>query len=269
MKLKDDVTDKVRELLGGKNPTQRRVDSLLEELKSLRAQEGEVTVAVEEPVGTGEPGPGFEIQEKHVTTDVVIPLNGPLPTPEVQTAVTPGDGKPADWETERTLMYANMEQMAKKLAELEKRTTEKDRDEAIGSGKLPVGNNPAPPLGYTGLGDIPRGKWMLSPFGPKVNFIICGCNKCSVVRLHHWYCSICKSGPFPYQGRYPHFSRTVLAPASGGTWGLNHHCCSEPCRIGYLAALGVTPGLNDHGPPQVTPMEGEAPSRPIVAHDSD
>lgn len=245
VKIRGNAEDKARALLGGDNPTPARVASLLDELEQRRA-----------------------------LTD------GPTPerTDTMETTTAPPQG----WEAERAQLLEEKRQLAAQNAQtlellrsLEGKVNElaaarptiEDSERAIAASKLPPPGASAPPLGLNGFTALPVGKWIESPLGPKVNFKICGCGRCTPSRLHHWFCCICKSGPHLYQQRYPHF--TKLWTASGGVWGINHHACSEPCRMSYLASIGVTPGLNDHEPPSAPAEDGQAPDRPAVAHDSD
>lgn len=266
MKLSDQIKDKAKELLGGKNVTARRMESLLEEVAELRAKSADAPPVAPGPM----PAEMLGLPER-MREDLAASLSGPLPValtaPEVPADPAPPTTASApDWAEERKLLYASLDQMQKKIEDMEKRTSKEDVDQAVGAGKLPITSIPAPPLGYQGLGDIPVGTWIRSPLGPPVNFIICGCGKCTSHRLIHWFCSVCKQGPFDYRGRIPHYSKNHMAP--GGVWGIAHNACSEPCRMSYLASLGVAPGLNDHEPPQVV-REGEVPGRPAIAHDSD
>jgi hypothetical protein len=237
IKVKGALEEKVRGLLGeGKNLTERRIADLLTELEQRRA----LADATPDPNDSERPVPTAE--------------PNPVPAPVV------GNSDP-----EKDALYKVIAGLEAKIKE-NAQTPAKEMDQEIGAGRLPLPSAQAPPLGLTGLGDIPLGKWITSPIGPKVPYIICGCGKCTHARLEHWYCSVCRSGPHHYKQRYPHFSKNWMYP--GGVWGVNHTMCSENCRMSYLSQIGVVAGVNDHEPLRGD-IEGGDPLRPVTAPDSD
>lgn len=232
LKLPTEVTDRLRELLGGENPTPKRVETLLDELEQRRLIHD---------------APRAEEAEMPTTEDATAPAPAPAPS-----------AAPPDWDVERKALYAAITAMEQKIAEIKSPHDAETTDRAIGEGKLPVPGTKAPALGMP-----------TSPLGPKVFYKLCTCGKCTPFRLYHWFCCICRSGPHHYQQRYPHYTKNWMEP--GGVRGVAHHVCSEPCRMSYLGLLGVVAGVNDHEPARVAGQESDAqaPERPVVAFDSD
>ena len=176
----------------------------------------------------------------------------------VGVAVAPvlAPASPANWDEEKRLLYETIRSLEGKIEELRKPAGPKEREEAIATGKLPPPNRVAPESG------TPRRQ-----LGPKVFVKLCECGRCTDSRRYHWFCCICRSGPHHYQQRYPHFTKNWYEP--GSVRGISHHACSEPCRMQYLAKLGVTPGLNDVEPPMAAAQVGSEPVQPRTAYDSD
>lgn len=200
-------------------------------------------------------------------TTTAAPAAATTSTPEEREAALLAQN--AQLAAQNALMMEALKGLEAKVTELATKRPEAgdEADRATAAGKLPIPGTSAPPLGLTGFSALPIGKWIESPLGPKVPFKICGCGRCTPFRLQHWFCSVCKSGPHHYQQRYPHFMKMWTAP--GGVWGINHTACSEPCRMSYLATIGVAPGVNDHEPPSVPTSDGQAPERPATAFDSE
>ena len=246
--LKDAVTD----LLGGKNPTERRVQALLEELAQRRAKDGEPLP----PVG---PDEDEEDDEPIERPDLVAgPAEALDPQAEIERQIERSDPPQVHaapplagaftLSPVEKLLLEKLEALSGELKDLKAGALSPEEIEAkaIKEGKLPAVPVQAPPIGLTGLHDLPIGKWVTSPLGPKVPYMICGCGRCTPYRLHHYYCVVCKKGPYHYQQRYPHFKKDWMAP--GAVWGISHCCCSEQCRLQYLSSIGVVAGVNDHEP---------------------
>lgn len=244
LQVKGTLVDKASELLGGANVTERRLETLMDELRNRREAD-------------------MKDEKDNLKGMVVVPPVDAEPAADEDAAEA--DDTP-DVGTGNEALLKIIRGLEAKVEELNRTRAAGDKDQEIGAGRLPLPNAEAPPLGLSGLGDIPVGKWVVSPLGPKVSFIICGCGTCTVNRVHHWYCVVCRSGRHHFQQRYPHFQKNWMAP--GAVWGISHQVCSEPCRMQYLGMIGVVAGLNDHEPPQVH-IEGQAPGRPAPAHDSD
>lgn len=258
------LADRVRALLGGENPTPKRVTDLLDELEQRRVvpgQESLVKPGAEMPreahapalaeVDPSELGEGTQL-----VNAIITGMTAPFPTADAEV--------PTGWAEERRVLYATLKGLEAKIEELRKPPTAEERDQAIGSGKLPVTTAPAAPLGYTGSAQLPRGTWFLSPFGPRIEMKICGCPECTPFRLQHYFCVMCRTGPYHYQQRYPGGRKMWAAP--GSTWGINHECCSVVCWMRYQELIGVVPGVNDHEPPGLPTPE---PQRPVVPVGSD
>src|SRR3990167_2666163 len=169
-KLKSDVEEKVRELLGGLNPTAKRVEDLLEELAQRRiaAAAGQKFIA---------PEPAVDAAAEDLEPDgaEVVAEEEPVPVPFPATL--------SDLERQAALLEATRKQYEEKLADLARVQDPADVDRAVGAGKLPPPNTTAPPLGLRGFNSIPRGKWVKTPIGAPVfrsiDFIICDCEACS------------------------------------------------------------------------------------------
>ncbi len=65
----------------------------------------------------------------------------------------------------------------------------------------------------------------------------CGCATCGPQRVHHWFCSVCGSGPFKFDqasagampASRPHFARG-LSKYLNGRWEYGaRYCCSQAC----------------------------------------
>lgn len=250
VKVKGDIAEKAKSLLkdGEKNLTPKRLMALLEELEQRRAIPDTPTLS--QPQRTA---------LESVLADLQASSPRPLTDAE-RSAENPHDGdglddidddvpptlpatEPPTQVDTMAAMAAEMEQLKAKLADLQRQKEAGVADEAIGAGKLPVGTTytggttTAPPRG---LADLPRGKWIISPLGPKVHYMVCGCKDCTPFRLQHYHCSICKSGPYDYRQQPPFFKKQWMAP--GGVWGIEHVCCNMACWMTYLQMIGARVG---------------------------
>jgi hypothetical protein len=236
MKLKGEIVDRMRTVLGGKTPTEKRIRDLLAEVEGLRAEGHADRVADSMPVESFLPPiqDGEEIETPPVDRNMAI-------------------------------MMATIANLEAKVTELSKPRTAEEKDEAIGLGRLPVAVSPAAPLGYSGSAQLPRGEWFVSPFGPKIKMKLCGCPQCSPFRLQHYFCVTCQRGPIDYQQHNPQGRKIWLAP--GATWGVSHECCQVVCYMRYMESIGVVAGVNDHQAPGQQALDG--PERPVMAVTSD
>lgn len=230
MRLKGEMVDRLRQALGGKTPTPRRIEKLLEEIEQKRSESPAPALIQAEATGTS----GSSIQ-----------------------------APPDDKEARLLAIIAGLEA---RIEEIRKPPTEEERDRAIGDGRLPVATVEAPPLGYTGSAELPRGIWFKSPLGPRIDIKLCDCPTCTPYRFHHYFCVVCHGGPFNYLQRHP--AGRKMHPSPGSTWGLNHECCSAPCWTRYQESLGVMPGVNDFM--SLAAMDDPSlPDRPKVSVGSD
>jgi hypothetical protein len=260
IKLKGALADRIKNLLGGKNLTERRVDALLTELEERRATGGDPVPSegadaltlmrqAEQDDADREATVG-QVGEVH-DQDPEGGTSPPIAIPEAESpAHTPAPlSEIALLRQQNELLLKGMKNMEQKFEELRKAPDPKEVDRAIGDGKLPVSSVPAPPLGTTGPAGFPRGVWIQSPMSPRLRFKLCGCKDCTPYRYQHYFCVTCGNGPFHYRQQYPHGRKMWSAP--GGTWGINHEVCSPLCWMQLLAALGVTAGVNDAEAPIV------------------
>lgn len=284
VKIAGSLKDQAAELLGGKNVTPARMAALLEELAQLRAITG-VTPEPEaaappepEPVTAAERPPGDDDDDDDKDPEFEDLVNEPAKRAELPVFTDPRDAAMA-------AMAKLIEGLTLKVEQLNRPATEKDKAEAREAGLLPPSIQ-APPLGFTGPASWPRGKWFPSPLGPRgLEAKLCPCATCAGGTQHHWYCVICKGGPFHYAtpckehhegARHPFFTKSHFG--AGQVWGISHACCSKPCMDDYLGRLGVIAGVNDHeGPrspmqtmePAGAPGTDAEPQRPLVATTSD
>ena len=258
VKLGSEVAEKVRQLLGGQNPTPKRIEKLMTELEQRRAVDPSADASPAEllagPTIPERPAP---LPDPEPEDDEIEDLAEPVrqATPLVVGKATPLPGPPSDWEAQKDMLIRTIQSLEKKIDEIKKPALPEERDQAIGMGQLPPPSVKAAPLGFP-----------TSPLGPKVFYRVCDCQKCTPFRVFHWFCVICRSGPHAYLQRYPHFTKNWYA--AGNISGVAHHCCSESCRMQYLGLIGVIPGVNDAEPP-VPVGPGAEPSRPNPAFDSD
>lgn len=268
MKLKGAVVDRMREVLGGKTPTEKRIKDALAELERLRAKQAvEMSNAV-----TGSPGvttaasPGVNIPDVGTASVVPEAFIPPGPDDEEEDDDTP-EAAPAQEmpKSERDAMAAAIRNLEQKVLELSKPRTAEDRDLAIGAGRLPTTVAEAPPLGYTGSAQLPRGVWFESPYGPKIQIRLCDCADCTPYRLQHYFCVQCHRGPIDYQQHNPQGRKLWMAP--GATWGISHECCTAVCYMRYMESLGVIAGVNEHSP--VGQPAGDGPQKPPLLPGSD
>ena len=290
LKITADMKAKLREMLGGKRPTEKRVSALLEELAYMRAIPVQVRPPAEDsgsslsPVGAAqdlgddpedhindEPDdllddPELKAQSTPIEFgDALAPGRGPILASGVASGgviLAPGrimtmhkKAPDAEMLELRNMIRAQTQLIAgleQKVTELNTPRKAEEKDEAIGEGKLPVSSIPAPLIGYSGSAQLPRGVLFESPFGPKVQLKICDCPDCKPHRLTHYFCCICHRGPFHVRQSYANFSKDWMAP--GNVWGVSHKTCSMPCTMAYYGAMGQGPGVVE---PRVL-MPGEA-----------
>lgn len=114
---------------------------------------------------------------------------------------------------------------------------------------------------------------------PNLKVRTCECGECGPFRVYHWFCAMCgnpgkrtKKG-YPYetkpgqQGRIPHFRKNWLIP--GTNRGVAHEICSEPCRVQYLALIGVVPGREFEEPaPRAQTRSHEPSARSMVVDEA-
>jgi hypothetical protein len=237
-----ELSTKVRELLGGQNPTEARLATLLEELEARR-QIGDLEAQrkLAEFRAEREPAPAPDERDEPDDDEEGEPPEPPAAPAE---AVDPHDARMLAMIEGQSKVIAMMEQTIRELRAPKEALA---ADQAIGAGKLPVVQVEAPPLGLTGPADFPVGTWFKSPLGPPVPIKICGCGVCQPYRLHHYYCAQCRRGPLAYMGQQgPKGRKGYTAP--GGVWGLNHEFCTTVCYQRYLESIGVVAGVNDHEP---------------------
>ena len=281
MNLDPGLKERIKGLLGGKNVTKRRMETLVEELEQARllreADPGgpsnphvgipQVPPPFEEMVAApgmnpaprvaALPLPGPDEPEEEDDDDISTPFDVPAREPVVTLPPPPMFQDP-----EKQLMYELLQSLKAEVVALRKPATQQEKDEAIGAGKLPLVTVPAGPVGYTGQASLPRGVWFPSPLGPKVPMRLCDCGDCSPFRVNHYWCSICKSGPHHYKQAYPYGRKMWMAP--GSTWGVPHETCSPLCWQQYLALIGRQPGVNESEPPRsVEPGQPERPAVPV------
>ena len=269
MRLKGDVVDRLRQVLGGKTPTEKRIVKLLEEVEQRR-QVGQVEAAAvrmgllpgpEAPAGGSEvPQSPLEALREDLGDGGEIVLEDAPESPQaIPEPVQPAPG-PGGWDEERKILYATLKQMQEKIADLSRPVTAEDKNQAIGAGKLPVNAVAAPPIGFTGPASLPRGEWFVSPsFAPPIKMWICGCPECKT-RLSHYRCVICHAGPFfydPRKGRSPQGRKDWFAP--GAQWGISHEACSPLCWMQY-SQVYLGPG---QGQGMAQPELAEAAGEPV------
>jgi hypothetical protein len=287
MKLKGAVVDRMREVLGGRTPTERRVEKLLEEVETLRAKPFMLGANPDGSVSMTDPsGKEWLSKDAGVTWTLVAPPDGnpvvsvEVKTPQDERLMPPGPGEDDEDEdegpvvetipkTEREIMMAAIQNLEAKVAELSKPRTAEDREQAIGAGRLPTVITPAAPIGYTGSAQLPRGEWFETPAlfrtAPKILMMICGCPDCTPFRLQHYFCVTCHKGPLDYQQKNPAGRKIWLAP--GATWGITHESCSVVCYMRYMELMGVVSGINEHVAPAVA-SDG-VPAKPALLPGSD
>jgi hypothetical protein len=246
------LSEQLSNLIPGQNPTSARLTKLLQELSELRAARGQGPVTAEEIAGFP-PGDADIAPLPDPDTDPTLvsaaDANGIKNMLEDERPIKKLPDEPVrtlSAEEQLAIERAVNEQLRLKLAEAEAGIVPSE-GAAIASGKLPVPST-APTLGSRLEERVTPGRWTTSPLGPKVHFIVCGCGHCSPRRVYHWYCVVCKSGPWHYQQKYPHFNKTWLWP--GSVEGINHPVCSEPCRVQYQSQVdqivarpgGIHPG---------------------------
>jgi hypothetical protein len=253
VKISGSLRDRVVRLLGGKNPTANRVESLLTELEQARALRGEGTFVPDPP----DPPPLSEEETAALLDEADHGAATHFEEPPTVVPAAPTSELELLREQNRILLEG-MKLLEKKVDALGKAPT-LTPEEARAGGQLLPPSVAAPPLGLTGPAAWPIGEWFVSPLGPRVYVKICEC--CGRGTQHHWYCCVCKSGPHHYQSvcrdhhdpqRNPNYIKNHFAP--GGVWGISHSCCSPLCYMQYMNFLGVIPGVNDAEPPSVQPM---------------
>lgn len=253
MKVSRELTERLQALLGGKNPTNRRIEALLDEIQELKKSPTAVAT-LERPGGPDpDPEPIEKEDDKPLDPDGDDGARGAALAPQATFQ-----------DPEKALLWATIRNLEQTIQEIRKPPTAEEKGEAMFTGKLPVSTIPGPPLGYTGTASLPRGVWFESPFGPKIHMKLCGCAQCGTV-MHHYFCVSCRSGPHNYQQRHPGGRKAYFAP--GSTWGVSHEACSPVCWMRYLEGpVGVVMGVNDAEPPVVA---GAEPVRPVVGVGSD
>lgn len=288
VKIVGGLKERIRTLLGGQNPTPKRVEALLDELEQTRAIVGIAPTAEQpkppEPESDPAPPPtpppvpqavadgDFEDLELE---DVVTDPDEPERLPEPQ---DPRDAMMQRLMLQNNLMMKQIQNLGQVIEQMKKPATAQDIADARSEGRLPPVVS-APPLGFTSgePGTWPIGEWFTSPLGPRVWMKVCAC--CGKGTWHHWYCCICKAGPFHYMTpckihhdamRHPFYTKNHFGP--GQVWGVGHACCSKPCMDDYLARMGVVAGVNEVEGARGMPGPGEAqgePQRPVTALTSD
>lgn len=280
--LKGKLAEKATALLGGKNLTEKRVEQLLEELAQARGEIAAMKILREADIATsaevqtqrprtpqnGELGGQHvpilggatrtvtveELREKYPDPDEVVDTGMPAHHAEVQPMV------PATVDPLGTIL-AEMRAMRAELNALKTETTEEDKGKAIAAGKLPPAHVQAGPLGYTGSAQLPRGKWFLSPLGPKIQMRLCDCPQCKPTKVYHYFCVVCRRGPLPYLGQTGPKGRKLYT-APGSTWGVAHEVCTVMCWHQYLERIGVVAGVNDSEPPGMAGPDDQAQLAP-------
>ena len=184
MKLKGAVVDRMREVLGGKTPTGKRVADLLAEVEHLRATQGA-------HVGQGTVSSGGHPPD--VGSEDFNPP-GDLETAAVESEAVEAPPVAAD---DRAILIATLKHLEAKVAELSKPREKEETEQAIGAGRLPIATAAPAPVGYTGSAELPRGTWFRSPFGPPIQMMLCGCAECSPFRLNHSFCVSCRRARLP------------------------------------------------------------------------
>lgn len=283
MRLKGDIVDRMRSVLGGKTPTEKRMKDLLEEVEALRAKQaknaeqmtaGEVVAdTAYGSVDISTAGSGYVATAQ--MPDRVKASNDaagrllqafipPGPDEELEDGGEAAGAHPA-LVADMAIMMATIKNLEAKVTELSKPRSAEDKDQAIGAGRLPIVVSEPAPVGYTGSAALPRGTWFTSPFGPKIQMKLCDCPQCSPFRLQHYFCVTCQKGPIDYQQHNPQGRKIWLAP--GATWGISHEACSVVCYMRYMERLGIVAGVNEFQAPGQQAVDG--PDRPVLALGSD
>lgn len=275
MNLDPGLKERVKSLIGGRNVTKKRLETLLDEVEQARLLREGPPVEMDPPILA--PGDVVTLAPPVENTGA-LPLAGPdedgdpdddlskpFEAPERPAMPLTVPAPPLFADPEKQLMYEMLQGMRAEIAALRVPATEAEKNEALMAGKLPA-VAAAGSVGFTSQASLPRGEWFTSPFGPKVRMRICDCGECTPFRVSHYWCVVCAGGPFHYKQTYPHGRKMWLAP--GGAWGVSHELCSPTCWIQYMSMLGRQPGVNDMEPPRVV-TEGGAPERQVVPVGSD
>lgn len=264
--LNPTMRERISNLLGGKKPTPKRLEGLLDELQQLR----------ETPEASRQPG---DLPDGVEDREDAEPVSAPPVDP-------PGRKDARDdlielLRNQNSMMMTTLKNMESRIEDMQRKNSIKDLADAKEAGLLPPAVA-APPLGNTGPAAWPVGQFFKSPLGPPVSKKLCAC--CAGGSQHHWYCVICQSGPHHYAvpcrthndaQRHPFYRKEWMAP--GSIWGISHEACSHVCYMTYLGMIGVVAGQNDHEPlrtpvraepGQPTPQNQE-PQRPAMAMTSD
>lgn len=275
MNLDPGLKERVKSLIGGRNVTKKRLETLLDEVEQARLLREGPRVEMDPPILA--PGDVVTLAPPVENTGA-LPLAGPdedgdpdddlskpFEAPERPAMPLTVPPAPLFADPEKQLMYEMLQAMRAEIANLRKPSIEDEKNEALVGGKLPP-VVPAGSVGFTGKAALPVGQWFTSPLGPKVQMRICDCSECGPFRVSHYFCVICRSGPHHYKGVYPHGRKMWMYP--GSTSGISHELCSPTCWIQYMSMLGRQPGVNDMEPPRVV-TEGGAPERQVVPVGSD
>jgi hypothetical protein len=317
--IKGKLAEKAQQLLGGKNITEKRVESLLDEVERLR-QDNEamkaamhlapptmppapppavievtpstpfqvqpspfvpidpVKAAVLEQIRNARPGEMIELPNGMTLKDLQDVPTQPQPAPQPPQLVPDPEPDEDDWVEPATpvpssvplppaavgapdvgqLMAAPpglsvaerfiLDQLASLSREIKAvkagQTEGTERDRAVMESKLPTPEAVKPPVAgpYKTYADIPRGRYVKSPFGPPVKIQKCACGRCSDAKELHYFCSVCGGGAYDLLGvSRPYHIQGAYGP--GGTWGVNHYACSEPCFMRYIAMAGMRAGV--------------------------
>lgn len=273
VKVTGAIKDRVMRLLGGANPTPKRLDALLEELEVRRetaspsAGEPVPSIATDDDdplTRILETGPTLEETPEAVAAEVAYNEEEAEPDPPS----APPEVVESARDVELRLLREQNQLLMRHLGVIEKKldamavSAEAARP---GASLLPPPDAVAPPLGNTGPASWPIGEWFNSPLGPRVPYKLCSCERCTSGVLHHWYCVVCKGGPHHYQvvcrehgegQRNPMYIKNHFAP--GGIWGISHNTCSPLCTMQYMSMMGVVAGVND-AEPRAIPVPGQAP----------
>lgn len=286
VKITGSLKDRVQALLGGSNPTPKRLESLLDELEERRQVDkapGLDDRGPEDPM-VATPSPDFmagkraaepfpPLFEPGDTIAAVALERDPAPDREPESEPEPKQQHLHDDDirlaesVEVKLLREQNQLLMRHLEAIEKKLDTivvKPEDAREGASLLPPAGSMAPPLGLTGPASWPKGEWFSSPLGPRVPHKVCDCHRCSTGVLHHWFCNVCRSGPHHYQvvcrehgegQRNPTYIKNHFAP--GGIWGISHNACSPLCYMQYLSQMGVIAGVNDAEPRSMPPAPGQ------------